>query len=522
MYRKFTKFIRDNVDEISWRWCDIVYDYFPDLSKEEVFRKIRAAHLLLVRAVREKDFDYLLKPMRDEFREWILLKHRFQDLVNLESVYILMLNEYIRGHPDLTQADKEGMLHIVKVLRNSELVDDFYNAYVGEQENLFGRQIEELNVLNEVAQKAEFNLDDESGSSIETGAAPNAVLKEALQKAMSVLGATDGVVAFAADDKEWVEVNFLDAPTRGMSNKVINDIKAKSPAEFDPNILTAFSHVVDKAVLSNYWNPDNVGDLMRTSCPVCRFRDTLEARAKGVIDCPILSTLKVSTFLCHHFADRKGNRGFFLVSRSLPPPLTQGDLKFIDTLTGTVLTIIENYLLYSKLSQLAVTDGLTGLYNHRHFQGLLKHELARASRYAYPVGLLLLDIDHFKIFNDTYGHQVGDEVLKAVANTINRNVRSTDAVARYGGEEMTIILPHTTLDSAGYVAEKIRSAIENLKLQVEGKVVKITVSIGVAAFPDSAGEQSQLIQEADSALYKAKENGRNQVQIASPQATEVA
>jgi len=522
MYRKFTKFIRDNVDEISWRWCDIVYDYFPHLSKEEVFRKIRAAHLLLVRAVREKDFDYLLKPIRDEFREWILLKHRFQDLVNLESVYILMLQEYIERHPDLTQPDKEGMLHIVKVLRNSELVDDFYNAYVGEQENLFRRQIEELNVLNDIAQKAEISLDEENGSGIDSGAAPNVVLNEALQKAMAVLGASDGVVAFAADGREWVAASFLDAPTKGMSRKVLDEIKEKSPTEFDPNILSAFSQVVDKAVLRNYWNPDNVGDLMRKSCPGCRFRDTLESRAKGVIDCPILSTLKVSTFLCHHFADRKGNHGFFLISRSLPPPLTQGDLKFVDTLTGTVLTIIENYLLYSKLSQLAITDGLTGLYNHRHFQGLLKNELARAARYSYPIGLLLLDIDHFKIFNDTYGHQVGDEVLKAVANTINRNVRSTDAVARYGGEEMTIILPHTTLDSAGYVAEKIRRAVESLELPVEGKTVKITVSIGVSAFPDSAAEQSQLIQEADSALYKAKENGRNQVQIASPQATEVA
>jgi diguanylate cyclase (GGDEF)-like protein len=133
----------------------------------------------------------------------------------------------------------------------------------------------------------------------------------------------------------------------------------------------------------------------------------------------------------------------------------------------------------------------------------------------------MLDIDHFKHFNDTYGHQVGDEVLKAVANTVSRNVRSTDAVSRYGGEEIAIILPHTSLDGAGFVAEKIRRSIEELELPVEGKTVGITVSIGVSAFPDCASEQSLLIQEADGALYKAKENGRNQVQIASPQATEV-
>jgi diguanylate cyclase (GGDEF)-like protein len=521
MYRKFTKFIRDNVDEISWRWCDIVYDYFPHLSREEVFRKVRATHLLFARSIREKDFDYLLKPMRDEFREWILLKHRFQDLVNLESVYILMLREYIESHDDLPSSDKEGFLHIIRVLRDSDIVDDFYNAYVGEQEKLFRRQIDELNVLNEIAKKTDFHFDDDPNSSGK-GITPQKVLKEALNSAMAVLGATDGVIAFTTEDDEWVEVSFLEAPTKGMSRKVIDEIKAKSPKEFDPRILTAFSHVVDKAVLQNYWNPENVGELMREVCPACQFRGALEARAKGVIDCPILSTLKVSTFLCHHFSDNKGNSGFFLVSRSIPPPLTQEDMKFIATLSGSVLTIIDNILLYKKLSQLAITDGMTGLYNHRHFQELLKNELARSKRYGYPVGLLMIDIDHFKKFNDTYGHQVGDEVLKAVARTLRRQVRTTDAVSRYGGEEITVILPHTGLDDAGLVGEKVRQAVEVLDLPVEGKTVKITISVGVAGFPDCATEQSDLILEADNAMYRAKENGRNQVQMASPQATQVA
>ncbi len=517
MYKKFTKFVRDNVDDISLRWCDIAYDYFPHLTRDEVFRKIRASHLLFARSIRERDFDYLLKPMRDEFREWILLKHRFQDLVNLESVYILMIREYIESRDDLTAPDKEAFLHIIKVLRDSDLVDDFYNAYVGEQEKLFRRQIDELNVLNEIAKKTDFTLNGDVDPEQEQFSPP-AVLKEALKKSMEVLSATDGVIAFTTEDAEWVEVSFLDAPTR-VSREVISEIKAKSPEDFDPRILTAFSHVVDKAVLRNYWNPDNVGELMRHNCPGCRFRSTLESRAKGVIECPILSTLKVSTFLCHHFSDHKGNAGFFLVSRSTPPPLTNEDMRFVATLAGSVLNIIDNYLLYKKLSQLATTDGMTGLYNHRHFQELLKNEVARSHRYGFPVALLLLDIDHFKIFNDTYGHQVGDEVLKSVARALRRAVRTTDIVARYGGEEMTIILPHTGLDDAAVVGEKIRGAVEALDLPVGGKMLKITISVGVAGFPDCASDPASLIQEADAAMYHAKQNGRNQVQVASTQPT---
>ena len=230
----------------------------------------------------------------------------------------------------------------------------------------------------------------------------------------------------------------------------------------------------------------------------------------------------MSNFLCHHFSDNQGNRGLFLISRSIPPPLSPEDLKFVSTLSGTVLTIIENYLLYSQLNKLAITDGLTGLFNHRHFQGILKNEIDRYRRHEQVgLGLLILDIDHFKKFNDTYGHQVGDEVLKTVARTIRRTVRTIDSVARYGGEEMAVILPLTNNEGGSLVAEKIRSNIENQTLPVEGRKVNITVSIGVASFPDCADTQPSLIQAADEAMYRAKENGRNQVQVAEPRTSEV-
>jgi diguanylate cyclase len=133
-----------------------------------------------------------------------------------------------------------------------------------------------------------------------------------------------------------------------------------------------------------------------------------------------------------------------------------------------------------------------------------------------------MDIDHFKIFNDTYGHQVGDEVLKLVARTIRRNLRDSDVPCRYGGEELVAILPETDLKGAAAAGEKIRKAIEALNLPVDGRLVKITVSAGVASFNLNADSKQGLIEAADAALYEAKQGGRNQVRVSNARPAEKA
>ena len=169
-----------------------------------------------------------------------------------------------------------------------------------------------------------------------------------------------------------------------------------------------------------------------------------------------------------------------------------------------------------RLSELAVLDGLTGLYNHRHLQETLAKELARATRHSRDLSVVFIDVDHFKNYNDTHGHQAGDFVLKALSEIMLHGVRKGDIVARYGGEEFVIILPETNSQEAGVVAEKIRLLIE--KHPFTGKDTQpngiVSVSIGVSSLSVSCASSSALLAAADSALYKAKSAGRNQVVVA--------
>ncbi|GAA6133305.1 AAA family ATPase [Oceaniserpentilla sp. 4NH20-0058] len=166
-----------------------------------------------------------------------------------------------------------------------------------------------------------------------------------------------------------------------------------------------------------------------------------------------------------------------------------------------------------ELSRKASFDGLTGLFNHEYFQNSLKQEFAASRRAKNNLGLLLIDIDHFKKFNDTWGHQIGDLVLREVSKVIKDCSRSSDLVARYGGEEMVVVLPNTNRSGAMEIAERIRSSIANHSVAHNGEELKVTISLGVALITPDVQDKDELIRQADAALYRAKHNGRNQVQI---------
>ena len=161
---------------------------------------------------------------------------------------------------------------------------------------------------------------------------------------------------------------------------------------------------------------------------------------------------------------------------------------------------------------LATTDGLTELYNHRYFQEQMTQNIETSKRYGKSFSLIMIDIDFFKKFNDTYGHQSGDAVLRQVAQILKRNVRSTDVVCRYGGEEMSIILTQTAKEEALITAQKICKAVNSQPLRiVNGKEVNVTISLGVSTYPENGETTQDMIKYADDCLYAAKEHGRNQV-----------
>lgn len=180
------------------------------------------------------------------------------------------------------------------------------------------------------------------------------------------------------------------------------------------------------------------------------------------------------------------------------------------------ISYLTKYLIKSKdfehQYKLATTDGLTELYNHRYFQDTLRKQIDSSKRYEQKFSLIILDIDFFKKFNDQYGHQIGDEVLRTVSNILKKNTRTTDYVCRYGGEEMSIILPQTSKTEALINAQRICDAVANTPLKISNnKEVNITISLGVSTFPENGESPQKLIEYADQALYNAKENGRNQV-----------
>jgi diguanylate cyclase (GGDEF)-like protein len=202
------------------------------------------------------------------------------------------------------------------------------------------------------------------------------------------------------------------------------------------------------------------------------------------------------------------------------------ELRMLEVIAIQAAQAVLRAQLYEAMEKMATTDGLTGLFNHRTFQGRFDEQLATARRYSRKLSFILTDIDHFKSVNDTYGHPTGDMVLKGVAKILKEQARDTDIVARYGGEEFAIIMPETDVKGAHAIAERIRERILKEVFQTEQGPLKVTLSLGVATFPDVAAEKHQLIDLADQCLYYAKRHGRNQsvtvgqMQAAKPRAAE--
>lgn len=204
--------------------------------------------------------------------------------------------------------------------------------------------------------------------------------------------------------------------------------------------------------------------------------------------------------------------GFINLDAGIPDFFNEDHLPRLQAFADQAAVALQNAQLYEEMQHLAVTDSLTGLFNRRYFFAFVENEIARSKRYEKDLSLIMMDIDQFKLVNDSYGHPVGDQVIKMVAEISLENLRRVDVMCRFGGEEFAVLLPETPKEEAILAAERICRKIEAAKLKVSGDAVEVTVSLGVAGLDDSIHTLNEMIAAADKALYQAKQVGRNCVQ----------
>jgi diguanylate cyclase (GGDEF)-like protein len=228
----------------------------------------------------------------------------------------------------------------------------------------------------------------------------------------------------------------------------------------------------------------------------------------------LVASYEVESEICVPLLKNDGVLGVLNIESSPDRPLTEKDVKLLTSFASPVAMAVDNARLHAKVTSLALTDGMTGLFNRRAFDQTLEIELDRAKRYSHELSLIIIDLDSFKEYNDAHGHPAGDERLKEIATVLAESVRNPDIAARYGGEEFAIIMPHTTKEGAIILAERLR---ENTEEQAPGEpgvrayIPGYTISLGVAAYPYDGDTPSTLLQAADNAEMNAKRLGKNRV-----------
>lgn len=249
-----------------------------------------------------------------------------------------------------------------------------------------------------------------------------------------------------------------------------------------------------------------VGRAIAQRQPLLAEGDDLLAQTTG------MPQTRVKSLLIAPMALRTGVVGALVVGQTQGGAFGETQRQMLAITATQVATAVNNAQLFGRVSQLASTDGLTGLYNHRFFQDALRRALETYHRYGRNFSLILADLDHFKRINDTHGHQAGDQVLVEVGRRIGRTIRSSDIAARYGGEELAIILPETDHDGALNLAERIREAIAASPIHIEPDCdLQVTISLGLATCTRHGTTPQALIEHADRGLYRAKATGRNRV-----------
>jgi len=382
---------------------------------------------------------------------------------------VIPLNIFSKAAKKISEGDFDTEIKLNRVDEIGELVNSF-NQMTKKLQNSYSilkRKIFEISVLYKISQMVNFESNSES------------LLKNILKETCLSLNAQKASIFLLNPQSDELELRMV----YGVEGKLI---KKRISIHLGEGIAGKVLETGEGVII-------NEGE---------KHPDFLKNNK--------ISDYGVSTLMCVPLKIKDKTFGVLNVSNKTGnKPFNENDLKLFKALAAQIAINIEN----TKLYELSITDGITKLFIHRHFQVRLEEEVIRARRYNSIVSLIMLDIDHFKKFNDTYGHQTGDLVLIKVAETIKNTIRTNvDIAARYGGEEFAIILPETSKEESRLLGERLRKNIESETLSTSkyGEL-KITVSIGIASFPTNASNKSELISKADAALYEAKETGRNKV-----------
>ncbi|MDO8525373.1 MAG: sensor domain-containing diguanylate cyclase [Candidatus Omnitrophota bacterium] len=401
----------------------------------------------------------------------------------LSAIFALLLNLRIGlvGHSAFTLPFFLTALFGFACRRSGNRIDDFYRLKL---EKLG----EDINILsNDIADKRKgiFSVEDklkryailkEVIESFSTGLLLDDITRLITEKAFRTIGKPGRILLFLVDtEKQELILSASRGPER---------VPAKRGDLFDRWVLKNRKPLIVEDIITDFrFSTDNHGELKKT------FR--------SLVAVPLVSGDKVTGIL------RMDNIREFMY--------TQDDLRLLDIIASLSAVAIENAILYARTQELARKDSLTGLAVRRYFLERLQAEGKRAAIKKTSLSLLMVDIDHFKEYNDRFGHAAGDIVLKHIARTMSSMIKEGDIIARYGGEEIVVMLCGRNKKDAASEAEYIRKAVRNNPITLRRHMSSITVSIGVSSYPGDASPAEGLIRIADERLYKAKAEGRDRV-----------
>ena len=289
-------------------------------------------------------------------------------------------------------------------------------------------------------------------------------------------------------------------------------LRFKTGIGVNANVLKAKKYVINRQIgIKTKIGADGILPRALEKQRVINIRN---ARNHYECDQDLVEKLDLENFIVLPLQIHNKNLGVLVLDHyRTKKEITETEEKTLTVFANNATIAIDNARLYEDIERLTVLDGLTEVYNHRHMQTAVKKELEQAKRYSRFLSFMMLDIDHFKQYNDHFGHPQGDVVLKDISKILKDNTRSGDMVARYGGEEFLILLQETYKEDAAVVAEKIRSRIAQHEItEARGEEDRhVTVSIGISSFPDDGSSKEELIEAADKMLYRSKHDGRNRI-----------